>query len=113
MRQVLPIVVECPDCGESRVRPEQVTVRRCVDSGQGSYRFACPTCRLLTVGDSQMSALMRAVDAGAGFESWTMPSELNERPDGPLFTLADVFELHLLLLEPDWFDEIVALEVDG
>jgi hypothetical protein len=56
-----------------------------------------------------MSKLMDAVDAGAGFEAWTLPAELHERPDGPPFTLADVFEFHLLLLEPDWLEEFSPL----
>jgi hypothetical protein len=60
-----------------------------------------------------MNALMRAVDAGAAFEGWTLPTELLERPDGPPFTIVDVLDLHLLLLEPDWFEQISACDLDA
>ncbi len=102
-----PIVVQCPECGVARVAADQVTVRRCVESGAGSYRFTCPTCQLLTVGESAMSALMRAVDAGAGFETWNVPAA-EERPDGPPFTVVDVLVLHLMMIEPDWFDRVLS-----
>jgi predicted RNA-binding Zn-ribbon protein involved in translation (DUF1610 family) len=101
------IVVKCPDCGDARVAPEEVTVRNSPDRDSGSYRFTCPNCRLTAFGESAMRALMDAVDAGAGFEEWTKPLERHEQPTGPVFTLADVFELHLLLLDPDWFDDFI------
>jgi predicted RNA-binding Zn-ribbon protein involved in translation (DUF1610 family) len=113
MTQETHIVVKCPDCGDLRVSPEAVTVRSCVDDGAWSYRFTCPSCHRATVGKSVMKPLMEAVDAGAGFEAWTMPTDLDVRPVGPLFTLADVLELHLLLLEPDWFDELRRCELDS
>ena len=100
------IVVKCPDCGERRVPPEEVTVRSCLDDGTWSYRFTCPGCQLRTAGESATSASLDAVDAGARFEAWTLPAELHERPEGPPFTMVDVFRMHLLLLEPDWMDQL-------
>jgi hypothetical protein len=113
MRQGTRIVVMCPDCGESRVSPGAVTVRNCVDDGSWSYRFTCPECRGITLGESVERALLDAVGAGADFEEWTLPTELLERPDGPRFCLADVLELHLALLEPDWFDEVSKCDLDA
>jgi hypothetical protein len=108
MTQRMQIVVECPDCGDLRIAPEDVTVRSCIDTDAWSYRFTCPECHLRTIGCSTTAALLDAVDAGADFEAWTLPAELGERPEGPPFVLADVLELHLLLLQPDWFAQVVA-----
>jgi predicted RNA-binding Zn-ribbon protein involved in translation (DUF1610 family) len=106
MRKAPRIVVLCPDCGEQRVAPDDVTVRNCLDDGAWSYRFTCPECGGITVGESVERSLLDAVGAGAHFEEWTLPAELLERPDGPPFCLADVLEMHLALLEPDWLDEL-------
>jgi hypothetical protein len=113
MKQGLQVVVECPDCGEVRVPPREVTVRNCLDNGTWSYRFTCPRCHGRTVGKSVEAALLNAVGAGASLEEWTLPAELLERPDGPPFTLVDVLELHLAMLEPDWFDEISCCDLDA
>jgi hypothetical protein len=113
MKQGLQIVVKCPDCGELRVSPREVTVRNCVDNGTWSYRFTCPSCHGRTVGKSVEIALLNAVGAGANLEEWTLPTELLERPDGAPFTLVDVLELHLAMLEPDWFDEISCCDLDA
>ena len=101
------IVVRCPECGEQRVSPQSVTVRCCVDIGGGwSYRFTCPSCGAHAVGESLVSALMNALECGARLESWSTPAEVGERHRGPLFTAAEELDLHRLLLEPDWFDEL-------
>jgi hypothetical protein len=113
MAQAVHIVVSCPDCGEHRVAPEAVTVRSCVDTGAWSYRFVCPSCRRPTVGESVLAALLDAVEAGAAVEAWELPAHLDRRPGGPPFTPADVLALHLVLLEPDWFDELRRCELDS
>jgi len=38
--------------------------------------------------------------------TWRLPAELDERPDRPPLTFLDILELHLLLLEPDWIDQL-------
>jgi hypothetical protein len=107
MSEGIRIVVECPECGETRMPPDEVTVRACLDTEAWSYRFTCPKCRLRTVGSCPTThALLGAVRAGAGFEAWALPAELGERPTGPPINLVDALELHRLLLEPDWFAEL-------
>ena len=113
MKQGLQIVVKCPDCGEFRVSPREVTVRCCVDDGTWSYRFTCPNCGGITIGESLERSLMDAIGAGAHLEEWTLPTELLERPDGPPFTTTDILELHLAMLEPDWFDGISCCDLDA
>lgn len=113
MTQEVLIVVRCPDCGEHRVAPEAVTVRSCVDNGHWSYRFTCPSCLRPTLGDSSLPSLLDAVEAGAGLEAWSLPTHLDQRPDGPPFTLVDVLEFHMLLREPGWLDELRRCEHDA
>jgi hypothetical protein len=113
MRRRPSIVVLCPECGERRVEPRAVTVRYCVDDGAWSYRFRCPDCRGVAVAASREPALLDAVGAGAHYEEWMLPTELLEHPDGPPFCLADVLDLHLALLEPDWFDALAHLDLDA
>jgi hypothetical protein len=113
MAQEVQIVVRCPECGEHRVAPEAVTVRSCVDNGVWSYRFTCPGCLLPTLGESTLSPLLDAVNAGAGLEAWELPTDLDRRPAGAAFTPVDVLELHLLLLEPNWFEELQRCGLDA
>jgi hypothetical protein len=106
------IVVRCPECGDARVAPEEVTVRSCVDNSDWSYRFTCPRCLLPTVGQSRIEPLLDAVSAGAGLESWTLPVETHDQ-DAPLFTDVDILELHLLMIEPDWLDELRRYDLEA
>ena len=113
MTDGLKVVVECPDCGHARLAPREITVRGCVDSGNWTYRFTCPTCQLRTTGDSARSALQAAVAAGSPFETWSMPAVLREIPDGPPFTAEDELAFHELLTSADWFEEVVGCDLDA
>ena len=106
------IVVRCPDCGDARVTPGEVTVRSCVDNSDWSYRFTCPTCHLPTVGHSEIQRLLDAVSAGAGLESWTLPVDKHDRKDAPPFTEVDILELHLLMIEPDWLETLRSYDIE-
>ena len=98
------IVVKCPDCGETRVAPDEVTLRRCLDDETWSYRFTCPSCRRPTLASTQVAAALGAVAAGSRLEAWQLPAELFEPHAGPPLTAADERELRELLQTPDWFD---------
>ena len=53
---------------------------------------------------------------GCGVEDKVLaefPTELLERPEGPPFTAVDILELHLAMLEPDWFDDISCCDLDA
>ena len=113
MEHATQIVVSCPDCSDQRVGVGDITLRMCRDDGSWSYCFRCPACRLRAVGQTSASAATDAISAGAAFESWSWPLEMSERRDGPPLTLSDVLELHLVLLEPDWFESLRGdLELD-
>ena len=102
----LRVVVKCPDCVDVRMPPEDVTIRLCVDDECWSYRFACPGCGLPANSPTSEQAASAALDAGCPLERWRLPAELLERHDGPPLTIADLSELHQLLLRVDWFDAL-------
>ena len=106
MMQRLQVVVKCPDCLQVRMHPHEVTLRRCIDDDGWAYRFTCPSCRAIVVSPTDECAALDAVAAGARLETWRLPAELLEHPDGPPLTFVDLFEFQESLLEPDWFDEL-------
>jgi predicted RNA-binding Zn-ribbon protein involved in translation (DUF1610 family) len=107
------IVVRCPDCGDSLLSPAEVTVRECLDTGEFAYRFTCPMCGLRTLAESETTALIAAVGAGAEFEVWTVPVETVSRPEALPFSPYDAIELGVLLEQPDWFDALLRCELDS
>jgi hypothetical protein len=98
------VVVNCSTCGDVKVASGDVTVRNCVDNDRWSYWFICPWCRGRTAARTGRRAAFDAIWAGSTLNTWRLPADFDERPDGPPLTLVDLLELHLLLLEPDWID---------
>ena len=107
MTQAMCVVVKCPDCFETRVSPDLVTLRHCVDDESWSYRFTCPDCRLPTVSPTGDLAARAAMEAGCPIEIWRLPAELLEPHDGPPLAIADILELHEEMLDPGWVDAFV------
>lgn len=103
------IIVSCRECGQTRMPVNGVTIRGCLDDDTWSYRFTCPECGLTTVEDTSAVRALDAVEIGVALETWRYPTELDERHDGPRLNLVDVLELHRALIEPDWFETLVAV----
>jgi predicted RNA-binding Zn-ribbon protein involved in translation (DUF1610 family) len=99
-------LVDCPECGEGRIDPVDVTVRARIESDDWSYRFICPTCERRTVASTSRAAALEAVEAGAGLETWRWSSDGGSTHDGPPLSLADLLELRVALSEPDWLDTL-------
>jgi hypothetical protein len=108
MNQTEPkrVVVNCSDCGNLKVPSNAVTIRNCADNGDWSYWFICPECRRRAAAATHRLPALAAVYAGSTLDTWRLPAELHERHEGLPFTLIDLLELHLLLLEPDWIDHL-------
>ena len=109
------IVVRCPDCQSGRVKASTVTVRWCLDTNEWSYRACCSYCQITFVATTREDRAQRALGAGAPLEMWTLPLELNERPDiGAKIHVVDILELRLALMEPEWFERLRAsIDFDG
>jgi hypothetical protein len=103
------VTVKCPDCVESRVASEDVTLRHCVDDETWSYRFTCPMCRRATVSPTGRPAALEAMLVGCPIESWSLPAELLEVHEGPALTRDEELELHEILDSPAWMDELMSV----
>ena len=104
--------VTCPACGVVRVLAGLVVVRNCVDDQSWSYRARCSRCDTTFVGTTPASLARPAVAAGLTVEHWTLPKPSARRTGSPLHAV-DALELHLALLESDWFDQWVRVEPLG
>ena len=71
----------CPRCGDIDVPAAQVTIRSCAETGTNTYRFRCPLCSSWIVREADLSAVALLSRAGALFEGWHGPLEMNEHPD--------------------------------
>ena len=101
---------QCPTCGDVRLRIDQLTVRVCDDTRTpGMYRFRCPACEQVVSRDASARIVDLLMSAGAIHERWAWPAELTERPLGPPLTPDDLLDLHVLLEDDTWFDQVVAL----
>ena len=104
--------VTCPACGVVRVLAGLVVVRNCVDDQSWSYRARCSQCDTTFVRHDPESLALPAVAAGVGLELWSLPRP-SARASGSALRAIDVLELHLALLEPDWFDQMASVEAGG
>jgi hypothetical protein len=84
----------CPDCGDIEVRCDDVTVRRCVETRQHSYRFRCPICSMSAVRDAGSGVVTLLLRAGVPVEHWNLPLEFVERPEGAAINHDDLIDLH-------------------
>jgi hypothetical protein len=101
--------VTCPVCGVVRVRADRVVLRNCLDDLSWSYRARCSGCNATFLAFTPESLALPAIAVGVEVETWTMPVPSPRRGGSPLRAV-DVLELHLALLEPDWFDELERVE---
>jgi hypothetical protein len=95
-----------------RVLASRVVVRNCIDDQSWSYRARCSLCDTTFVGSTPESLALPAVAAGLAVELWRLPRPSGRRP-GSQFHAVDALELHLALLESDWFDRWARVEPLG
>lgn len=103
------IKATCPDCGEVSLTPEQMELR--VDpsgTAESSYAFVCPQCgdRVRKPADDRVVRLL--VTGGVPVVEQAEPA--GPRFPWPAFTHDDVLDLHALLEQPDWFDELLEVQ---
>lgn len=104
--------VTCPDCGVVRVRAERVVIRNCVDDETWSYRARCSECETTFIGFTPATLALPAVAAGLDVEIWTLPIPSPRHSGSPLHAV-DALEMHLAMLEDDWFDQLARVEPLG
>ncbi|HLM19319.1 MAG TPA: hypothetical protein VK549_15970 [Acidimicrobiia bacterium] len=101
---------QCPGCGDVQLHIDDLTVRVChEDDVPSAYRFRCPECDETVHREASPRIVELLVSAGARQEMWRWPAELSELRVGPPLTPDDLLDLHVLLEEDGWFDNLVAL----
>jgi ribosomal protein S27E len=104
--------VTCPECGVVRVRADHVVVRNCLDDESWSYRARCSECDTVFIGITPAELALPAVAAGIAVELWVLPVSSPRHSGAPIHAV-DALELHLALLEPDWFEQLARVEPLG
>lgn len=100
------IEATCPTCGTIERTPADFELAVCDDTAASWYAFVCPECneRIQKHADERVIALLIA--EGVTPMRWALPLELMEPHDGPVISLDDILDFHLLLERPGWFLEL-------
>ncbi|HEX9889969.1 MAG TPA: hypothetical protein VGA69_10855 [Nitriliruptorales bacterium] len=71
--------------------------------------FDCPACvrRTSVVVDAQVAGTLEGRGVSIVREPQRRRFRLEARPTGPALTYDDLLDLHLLLEQPDWFEQLV------
>jgi hypothetical protein len=106
----------CPGrCGDVSVGTESLRLLLPRDpAATPRVLFACPRCgaRTSVEVDPRLAEALQACGVGVarGHPSMgTAPSRAEGRPGGPPLDHDDLLDLHLLLRQPDWFDQLARL----
>jgi hypothetical protein len=100
------IRASCTECGDVELTTRDVRVRVCVDAGQSTYVFRCPTCQMPVVKPAEQRVVDLLIASGVALDRWTMPAELAEVRTGEPITHDDLIDFHRLLRADDWFDQL-------
>jgi hypothetical protein len=107
--EMTTIRTTCPRCGEVDMTPAAILLSVRDETGEGCYRFLCPTCLdpVEKPADRKIVALL--ISAGVDFadtvgtdlyddEPTEAPAEQSgPRYSGPPFTMDDLLDFHMLL----------------
>jgi hypothetical protein len=73
-----------------------VTIRSCAGTFANAYRFRCPLCSSWIVREADLSVVALLSRAGALFDGWRGPLEMNEHPDPSVAPIShdDLIDFH-------------------
>jgi hypothetical protein len=100
------INVNCPDCGDLKLSPQQLQIQVCSANEGSTYSFLCPGCRLIVNKGAEQRVVELLVSAGVRVVSWDLPAELSEPHYGPAISYDDLLTFHFELESEDWRSKI-------
>ena len=100
------IKATCPGCGEVELTPDDIELRVCNYAPASYYTFGCPICGQDVQKPADDRVIQLLISGGVHAVVWELPAEVGERRDGPALTFDDLLDFHLLLEEPDWFEQL-------
>jgi predicted RNA-binding Zn-ribbon protein involved in translation (DUF1610 family) len=116
------IRANCPDCGDVELAPDEMLIEVTHDNddlvGEGSnYRFVCPDCASTVRKPADDRIVQLLISGGVPLQVTEDPVEVpapsSEHPEapapGPALTCDDLLDLHLLLRQSDWFDQLAQM----
>lgn len=108
---MIPMRGECPECGAVKLKPDQLTIRICLDSLtklKYNYCFVCPKCKGKVAKPTTRHKANLLRDLGVNVQFWQLPAELAETHSGAPITADDILDFHLLMDEDDmsWFGQL-------
>ncbi len=107
----------CPRCGQVDLKAEQVLLHLLEDSLDGVYSFVCPACREGVEKRADQRIVSLLISAGvtpgerSGHPGGLGPQEPDPRgplPDAPPLTWDDLIELHFLLEDDRFLEELLS-----
>lgn len=98
------IRAQCPNCGDVILEADNLNVRICVETQEGSYNFNCPMCEKAVSKSSSQEIIDLLVASGVSKTEWNLPLELKEHKAGPSITLDDILDFHILLENDTWIE---------
>lgn len=119
------IRTECPKCNTERVNlaPDDILLVVIPDSSnrvhpESHYAFTCPQCEKAVKKPADERIVNLLAEAGVKFEirnedgsritpDSDKPAHPEEPPAGPEFTHDDILNLHIILQQDDWFEELL------
>lgn len=100
------IKATCNRCGEVELTPDDVELRVCTYAPASYYVFDCPVCGGSVQKPADDRVIQLLISGGVRAIVWELPGEIMERHDGPVFTHDDLLDFHLLLEQPNWFEQL-------
>jgi predicted RNA-binding Zn-ribbon protein involved in translation (DUF1610 family) len=95
------IRASCANCGDVQLTTGDVTVRMCVSTDEGEYRFECPTCADLVVRHAEQRTIDLLLAAGVSLTTWSLPAEMFESHEGAPISHDDLIDFHSSLQNDD------------
>ncbi len=104
--QVTTIKATCPSCGEVELTPDDIELRVCTHAAASYYVFGCPSCATDIQKPADDRVIQLLISGGVKAVVWELPGEVLEEHSGPAFTHDDLLDFHLLLDQPNWFEQL-------
>lgn len=102
------IRASCPDCGDVELTTNDVHVRICDDTNEGTYSFRCPHCTVTVVKSAEVRTIDLLVASGVAFTTWRLPAELSEPRIGEPISHDDLLDFHDLLHDDTALEQALA-----
>ena len=101
------ITATCVTCGEVYLDPDDVGLQVCTYAPASFYTFECPICGEEVQRPASQQTIAKLISVGVPAMVWEHSTEFDEPHYGPLFTVDDLLDFHLLLEQDDWFERLL------